>query len=82
MPSPTSQNGTQQAKLAGSSLTGQLALHAQRAHTETLYDFRHKLRNVGLVFASNYETKKLRIEIALKQGRGKHALQAKKNRAF
>jgi hypothetical protein len=42
-------------------------------------NFRHKLRNVGPVFAANHEAKKLYIEIALKQGRGKHTLEPKKN---
>jgi hypothetical protein len=45
-------------------------------------NFCHKLRNVGQVFALNRETKKLRIEIALKQGFGKHTLEPKKNCGF
>jgi hypothetical protein len=45
-------------------------------------NFRHKLRNVGQVFAPNHETKRLCIEIALKQGWGKHTLEPKKNWAF
>jgi hypothetical protein len=38
-------------------------------------DFRHKLRNGGPVFAPNHETKKLFIEIALKQGSGTHTME-------
>jgi hypothetical protein len=43
--------------------------------------FRHKPRNAGQIFAPNHEAKKLRIEIPLKQRRGKHAQEGKKNRA-
>ena len=48
----------------------------------TRTNFHHKLRNIGQVFAPNHETKRLCIEIALKQGWGKHTLEPKKNWAF
>jgi hypothetical protein len=42
-------------------------------------NFRHKLRNARQVFAPNHEAKKPCVEIALKQGWGKHTLEANKN---
>ena len=36
-------------------------------------------KNAGPVFAPNHEAKKLYIEIALKQRRGKHTLEPEKN---
>jgi hypothetical protein len=66
-------------------LVDRLQIDLQRRQRSPYYswtNFGHKLRNAGQVFAPNHEVKKLCIEIALKQGWGKHTLGPKKNWAF